>query len=305
VKILTGLIGYGYWGKILAKYLDESTDIDLRYLFSLKDEMERRWTNNLLDILADSEVQAVLIVTPIETHYELVKEALQRGKDVFCEKPITMKVAEAMELRDLARANCCALVVDLTYTFSPALELARYYLEAGRIGKLLHIELALKKMGNHSTEDVRWVLGPHLLSILGMFYPLENLEFTCQNYLSVGGKAESSTIGFGDAHITGRIDLSANYPEKCREVVLYGEKGTIIYKPGGTEWTLRLLEYSAATRTSTKMLLQDVTDIHTDERNNLRYAIRYFVEAISGRQPSNIEDAIQVTNVLEKLTGDV
>lgn len=309
--ICVGLIGYGYWGKILTKYLDENTDIDLKHIFSLLDlkrmfspETDDRWTNELSDIWADDEIQVVFVVTPIESHYELVKKSLQYGKHIFCEKPITMKAAQARELKELAEANDFILVTDLTYTFSPALELAKFYLESGRIGDLQHVELALKKMGNHSKKDVRWVLGPHLLSVLGMFYPLEKLQFECSTYLSVDGRAESCSIALEDGCITGRIDLSANYPEKCREVVLYGEKGVIIYQPGGKEWTLRLLQYSAATRTSTKMLIQDVTDIYTDERNNLRYAVKFFTDVFFGRQESNIDDAIQVTSILEQLVQE-
>jgi len=304
MTIPVGLIGYGYWGKIVAKYLDENTDIDLKCICSLEYEIEDRWTKDPLHIWADDKIEAVFIVTPIETHYGLVKEALHQGKHVFCEKPLTMKAAHARELKELAEAGKLMLVTDLTYTFSPALELAKFYLESGRIGDLHHVELALKKMGNHSEKDVRWVLGPHLLSILGMFHPLEDLRFDCSTYFSVDGRAEACSIALEDGCITGRIDLSANYPEKCREVVLYGSKGAIIYQPGGKEWTLRLLQYSAATRTSTKMLLQDVTDIHTDERNNLRYAVKFFTDVFFGRQESNIDDAIQVTSILEQLVQE-
>lgn len=304
MTIPVGLIGYGYWGKVLTKYLDENTDIDLRCIFSLEDEIESRCTGKLSDIWADCEIQVVFVVTPIETHYELVKEALQRGKHVFCEKPITMKVAHAKELKELAEANHLVLVTDLTYTFSPALELAKFYLESGRIGDLQHVELALKKIGNHSKKDVRWVLGPHLLSILGMFHPLGGLQFECSTYLSVDSRVESCSIAVTGNCVTGRIDLSANYPEKCREVVLYGDKGAIIYQPGREEWTLRLLQYSAATRTSTKMLIQDVTDIHTNERDNLRYAVKFFTDVFFGRRESNISDAIEVTRILEQLVQE-
>lgn len=304
VVLKVGLIGYGYWGKILTKYLDENTDVVLKCIFSLETEAESRYTNELSDIWSDNEIEAVFVVTPIETHYELVREALQRGKHVFCEKPITMKAVYARELKELAEANKLVLVTDLTYTFSPALELAKFYLESGRIGNLQHVELALKKMGNHSEKDVRWVLGPHLLSILGMFYPLEKLQFECSTYFSVAGRAESCSVTFRDSCITGRIDLSANYPEKCREVVLYGDKGVIIYQPGGEERTLRLLQYSAATRTSTKVLVQDTIDIYTDERNSLRYAVKFFTDVLSGHQESNISSAIEVTSVLERLVQE-
>jgi predicted dehydrogenase len=302
--ICAGLIGYGYWGKILTKYLDENTDIDLKYIFSLENETEKRWTGKLSDIWTDHEVQAVFVVTPIETHYALVKEALQCGKDVFCEKPLATKITHAKELKGLAEANQLRLVTDLTYTFSPALGLAKFYLGSDCIGKLQHVELAFKKMGNHSGDDVRWVLGPHLVSILGMFHSLDRLQFECETYSRINGKAESCSITIKDSCITGRIDLSANYPENCREVVLYGEKGVLIYRPGGEEWTLRLLQYSTATKTSTKILAQDVTDIYTDERNNLRYAVRFFVDVFSSRRGDNIDDAIQVTNVLEQLVQE-
>jgi len=111
-----------------------------------------------------------------------------------------MAASQAKELVELANMRDRKLVVDFTYTFSPALEVARFYVESDRIGGLLHVELALKKMGNRSAKDVLWVLGPHLLSMLGMFHPLGDLEFACQSYLSAEGRTESSAITFGDGH---------------------------------------------------------------------------------------------------------
>jgi len=297
-----GLIGYGYWGKILARYLDESISFDLKYIFGRSLEREGRYTNQLGALLCRDDIGAVIVATPIPTHYEIVKGALECGKHVFCEKPLVMRTDEAVELKELAAAKCLSLAVDFTYTFSPALWMAQYYLKLGRIGALQRVEILIKKVGVFAAGDVRWVLGPHALSILDMFCSLDSLSFRGANHMSTGSRVESTSITFAGASVAGCIDLSMNYPAKQMEVVLYGEEGTIIYRPNGTDgWTLRLLQYPRSGDIPTKALLQSSVDTLTDEGNNLRYAVLYFTNILNRKIQSNITTAVEVTNILGQL----
>lgn len=302
--IRVGLIGYGYWGKILSKYLDESIFFDVKSIFGRSISREGRYTNRLVDVLGTDDIDAVVVATSIPTHYEIVKDALGRAKHVFCEKPLALCFAEATELKTLAAEKHLSLAVDFTYTFSPALELAQYYLDSGRVGALQRVEILIKKVGVFASGNVLWTLGPHALSILNMFCPLGELSYLGTSHISTGSRTESTSIEFiaEGTSVTGRLDLSMNYPAKQVEVILYGEKGTIIYRPNGEEgWTLRLLCYPRSGKISTKTLLRSSVDVLTDESNNLRHAVEYFASVNRGIQ-SNVETAVLVTNVLARLT---
>lgn len=301
--ICVGLIGYGYWGKILSEYLDESIFFDVKSIFGRSISREGRYTNRLKDLLNVADVEAVVVATPIPTHYEIVKEALGWAKHVFCEKPLALRADAATELKDLAAEKHLSLAVDFTYTFSQALELARYYLDSGRVGTLQRVEILIKKVGVFASGDVRWTLGPHALSILNMFCPLGELSFREASHIATGSRVESTSIAFEGASVTGRADLSMNYPAKQVEVVLYGGEGTIIYRPSGAEgWTLRLLHYPRSSKISTRTLLLGSVDVLTDESNNLRNAVEYFASVLNQGVRSNAETAALVTDVLERLT---
>ena len=99
----TALIGIGYWGSKLKRYIEANPEFELRYTCNSKSDLNEVWD--------DEEVLAVIVATPTPTHYPIVKAALQSGKNVFAEKPLALKAAECEELRQIAQGNiapyCC------------------------------------------------------------------------------------------------------------------------------------------------------------------------------------------------------
>src|SRR5947209_8936415 len=143
-----GVVGWGYWGPKIARNLESlprSTvttvaDADERRLASLASNQPGTSTTTEVEELFRSEVDAVVIATPVRTHYQLAKRALSHGKHVLVEKPLTSDVAEAEELVELAKRFNRTLMVGHTFQYSPAVNELRKLVQAGDLGKIYSIE---------------------------------------------------------------------------------------------------------------------------------------------------------------------
>jgi len=235
-----GLIGLGYWGPKLARNLESlpqaSLEIvaDLNPLALKKAKDERPWikiTERIEDVFT-SDVDAVVIATPVSTHFELAKRALLHGKHVLVEKPLTACVAEAEELIALAEQENLILMVGHTFQYSPAVKELRQLIQDGELGDIYCVEIERLNLGLFRSDiDVIWDLAPHDASIL----------------LSLLGKAPTRIEAHAHAHLhptiydvahlnleydcgtTAHIHVSWLHPDKVRRVTVIGDKRMAIY----------------------------------------------------------------------------
>jgi predicted dehydrogenase len=235
-----GLIGLGYWGPKLARNLESlpqaSLEIvaDLNPLALKKAKDERPWikiTERIEDVFT-SDVDAVVIATPVSTHFELAKRALLHGKHVLVEKPLTACVAEAEELIALAEQENLILMVGHTFQYSPAVKELRQLIQDGELGDIYCVEIERLNLGLFRSDiDVIWDLAPHDASIL----------------LSLLGKVPTRIEAHAHAHLhptiydvahlnleydcgtTAHIHVSWLHPDKVRRVTVIGDKRMAIY----------------------------------------------------------------------------
>ena len=284
------LIGSGYWGSKLQRYIEENENLYLKYVCNSKTNLEEIWNNK--------QIAAVIVATPNETHYTIIKAALEHGKHVLSEKPIVLKTIQGWELRQLSLDTQLVLMAEYTYTFSKALQKAHVEIEKGSIGKLLSLDMSVKHLGRFGGGNVYWLLGSHMLSILDMFTPLRELELEKQDLVNINGVVETGVIHFFNNELSGQINISLNYPGKETKVIFYGETGTIIYSPT-THSTLQIINYQRPKWTVDIPL--HLQRFHIDETNNLKYAIQGFIDGIEGKIESNIDTAVEITQILENL----
>src|SRR6266571_4979910 len=150
-----GIIGWGYWGPKLARNLDSLpqarvtmvADQDVSRLASLAINRSSLKTTTLAEDVFRSDVDGVVIATPVRTHYQLAKEALLHGKHVLVEKPLTADVAEAEELVTLAEKQQRILMVGHTFEYSPAVNELRKLVQSGDLGKIYCIEAERVNLG--------------------------------------------------------------------------------------------------------------------------------------------------------------
>lgn len=301
-KIDVALIGYGYWGQRLYRYLKSNENFFVKYVFGRSLKEDKEFTSDINKIWEDKDIQAVVIATPIDTHYSVIKQALLYNKNVLCEKPLAQKTKEILELKAISEQKNLLLLTEFTYTFSKSLEKAEGIIDKGLIGEIKSMELSLKYAGRFLRYDVYWLLASHLLSILDIFIPLEKLSFNKVDFIKHNGRAETGLLLFKSEKVAGGMTVSLNYPDREAKVIIYGEKGTLIYTTL-SQPSLSISWYKKTEGVLSNELVTKNEFFFFDEGNNLKYAVEYFHKALEGSANSNIDRAVKVTKILEMLEG--
>ncbi|MBF0522468.1 MAG: Gfo/Idh/MocA family oxidoreductase [Candidatus Omnitrophica bacterium] len=306
------LIGYGYWGKKIYKYLKESSQFHLAYVFfpSLKklspDMIAQTYgpefTANIDDVWNDKGVSHVIIATPINTHVDVVTEALCHGKNILVEKPLAVIGHEAQSIVEQAKTRGLILETEYTYTYSQGLQAAQNMILQGMIGDVQSISISLKQLGRFLPYDVYLLLGSHALSILDIFLPLENLTFSSDSFLVTEGVPTAAVIHYQSKQNScrGTIEINLHCPQKDRKVIIYGEKGTIIYAPDQKD-VLTLTLYKRTRFSLDKEIIEKQQTFQFDENNNLKNALENFYHVIQRNRPSNSARAVSINTVLDIL----
>src|SRR5690349_15400148 len=146
--IKVGVVGCGYWGPNLIRNLKQAPDCQLKVICDTSEQRLRHMrrlyqdvatTNRFEELLADTELDAMVIATPVRFHYDMAKAALNAGKHVFIEKPMARTVAEGEELVALAEQKGLVIMVGHTFLFSPAVRRMKEIIDAGDIGEVHYI----------------------------------------------------------------------------------------------------------------------------------------------------------------------
>jgi predicted dehydrogenase len=170
------VVGLGYWGPNLLRNLVELDDAEVVLMCDERNDRLEHWgkrypavarTTSYLDVLSDDQVEAVVIATPVSTHFELASRSLQFGKHTFVEKPLAGSSEDAAELVRLARRAGRVLMPGHTFLYSPPVVAIKELIDAGALGDLYFISSSRVNLGLHQPDvSVVWDLGPHDFSIL-------------------------------------------------------------------------------------------------------------------------------------------
>jgi predicted dehydrogenase len=207
-----------------------------------------------------SDVDCVVIVTPVRTHYTLARQALLSGKHVMVEKPLTASVAEANELVELAQRARKVLMVGHTFEYSPAVEQLRELVTGGHMGRVFCVETERLNLGLFRNDiDVIWDLAPHDVSILNYVLGVEptSVRVTAHGHLrpAIADNAHID-LRYADG-LTAHIHVSWMHPTKVRRVTLIGDGRMAVYDDTLQQEALRLFDKGA--------------DVGADPVVNLRY----------------------------------
>ncbi len=176
-----GVIGFGYWGPNILRNFSSLESVEVKYVCDLNEGALKRaqsaypgvdLTTCSRDITRAADVDAVAIITPVATHYELAREALENGKHVFVEKPFTYTVDEAKRLIDIAEKKSLRIMIDHTFLFTGAVRKIKQLInDEGALGDLYYFDSTRVNLGLFQHDvNVVWDLAPHDLSI--MDYPI-------------------------------------------------------------------------------------------------------------------------------------
>lgn len=274
VKI--AVIGFGYWGPNMVRNFNAQTNGEVLYVADLRSERLKvvnkmyptiKTTQSVDDAILDAEVDAVVIATPVFTHFELAKKALEAGKHVLLEKPMVSTSQEAMALINLATQKGLTIMVDHTFLYTGAVQVIKGLVDAGIIGQLQYIDSTRINLGLFQSDvNVLWDLAPHDISILNYLTDerpysvqatgvchtnngIENIAYLTMNY-------ESNMI----AH----FNCSWTSPVKIRKFLIGGDRKMIVFDD--TEPTEKIRVYDTSYHYTEKRSDEDKRKVLVDYR---------------------------------------
>ena len=235
-----GVIGYGYWGPNVARNLAQ---LDGSKVLAISDKTANARkraqkaypgvsvVEDAAEIIASPDIDAVAVVTPVWTHYELAKAALENGKHVFVEKPFTSNAAQAEELIELAARKNLKIMVDHTFLFTGAVKKIRQFVEDGSLGKLYYYDSTRVNLGLFQHDvNVIWDLAPHDLSIMDHLIKgsPEAIVATGQTHLNGLEDIAFITVYYPD-QVIAHINVNWLSPVKVRTTLIGGEKKMLVW----------------------------------------------------------------------------
>jgi predicted dehydrogenase len=226
--IRVGIIGYGYWGPVVARNFQNADQCQLAAICDARPAAQDRArkahpgvlvTADPCDIVRSPDIDAVAVITPVWTHFQFAKAALENGKHVFVEKPFTASSAEASELIDLAAARHLCIMVDHTFLFTGAVRKIRQMIDQGVLGKLFYYDSSRINLGlfQHDVNVMDYLTGaqPESVSATGQCH-LNGLEDMA--YL---------TVYFPT--MLAHINVNWLSPVKVRTTLIGGEKKMVVW----------------------------------------------------------------------------
>ena len=238
-RIKVGVLGYGYWGPKLARNLSEIpgcelsivVDKDPTRLARVRLQHSGVRTSPRLDVLLRSDVDAVVVATPVRTHHAMARAALLAGKHVMVEKPLTSSSTEAEDLVNLADMLDRRLMVGHTFEYNPGIRALRDIVASGEIGEVWYVDTARLNLGLFQTDiNVLWDLAPHDLSILLYVLQCDPVAISARGSATVTPGVHD--VAYMELRFPGdilaHVHVSWLDPCKVRRVTIVGSKKMVV-----------------------------------------------------------------------------
>ena len=293
------VIGLGYWGPKIVRNLEALphtqvvivADLDAYRLASLAASQPWIKTTTQVEDVLQSDVDGVIIATPVKTHYQLAKKSLLHGKHVLVEKPLTANLAEAEELVALAEQQRRILMVGHTFEYSPAVNELRKIIQNGDLGNIYCIETERVNLGLFRSDiNVIWDLAPHDISILLYLLGKQPNQIAVQAHAHLQSPIHDVAhldLGFADG-ITAHIHVSWLHPCKIRRVTVIADKRMAVYDDTNPAEMLKVYNKGADMHADPEVSYRfgATTIPHIDWIEPLQLECEDFVNAIrTGTQP--------------------
>ncbi len=317
-----GVIGYGYWGPNIVRNLASLDGSRVLAIAEVSPSARKRAqkaypgvgiTSVASDVISSTEIDAVAIVTPVWTHYELVKAALENGKHVFVEKPFTSTSAQGEELINLAQQKNLKIMVDHTFLFTGAVRKISQLLDEGTLGSLYYYDSTRVNLGLFQHDvNVLWDLAPHDLSIMDYLIKAnpEAIVATGQSHLNAHEDVAYMTLYFPEKVIA-HINVNWLSPVKVRTTLLGGEKRMLVWNDLEADEKVKVYD-KGVNMTSREGVYELLVSYRTgdmwapqlEQVEALHQELSYFVDCVSnGEEPFNNGSAgLRVVKMLEAAT---
>lgn len=288
--IRVGVIGYGYWGPNLVRNFFSAENCIVKAVADARPERlallakvfpSVQGVKDADDIIKDTEIDAVVVATSVFSHYALAKKALENGKHVLIEKPMTSSVAQANELIELADKKGLTLMVDHTFLYTGAVQKMKEIIDAGSIGNPCYFDSTRINLGLFQPDiNVLWDLAPHDISILTYLVDGDPCSINATGISHTRNGIENiayMTVNYNSDFIA-HFNCSWTSPVKMRQTLIGGDKKMIVYND--LEPTEKVKIYDTGYNHKTE---EDKTRIMVDYRTGDVYLPKVKLqEALSG-----------------------
>ena len=318
-RLNIGVVGVGYWGPNLVRNLQEMSTADVAWVCDLDPEalelIHRRYpatqtTTRLGDILDDPAVDAVVVATPVSTHFDLAAAALHAGKHVLVEKPLAASTHEGAQLIELAKRQGLTLMPGHTFLYSPPVLKIKELISSGAMGEIYFISTSRVNLGIHQTDvSVISDLGPHDFSILRYWLEESPSSVSALSRDCVG--SGTSDVAFVDLEYPSgtiaHVELAWLAPSKLRRTTIVGSESMVVYDDSSPE-PVRIFDSGVAPRNPQSFgeyrltyRTGDILSPRIEPREPLLLQLTDFVQAIvTGREPrSTPELGLDVLRVID------
>jgi len=314
-------VGLGDWGKNLVRNFDELAE--LAWLCDTDGEKRRsfeqryphaRVTADLDDVLADDAVEAVVIATPVPTHYELAKRVLEAGKHVFVEKPPAMRGLEMEELCELAEERGLVLMPGHLLLYHPGVQKLKELVDKGELGEVLCVYGNRKNLGTIRTyENALWSLGVHDLSVLLYLIDEEPSELWAHGNAFLNRGVEDVVfcyLRFPSGKIA-HMHLSWLDPHKTRQITVVGRDKMVVFDDMELERKITVYDKAPEQPTTTygewRTRTGDIWSPKIPNAEPLRLECEYFLALVRGEGDAQrpARDGLVVVRALEQLQASL
>lgn len=320
-KIGVGIIGCGYWGPNLVRNLNSLDDSSVRWLCDLNsgrlEHLKKLYsslqtTQDHQVLLDDPSVHAIVIATPVSTHFKLAKASLLAGKHTFVEKPLARSSAECEELIELADSKGLVLMVGHTFLYSSPVRKIRELIDRGDIGQIRYISARRLNLGLFQKDiNVAWDLAPHDISIILYLLKQSPVSVNCRGHANVTQGIEDITtmcLNF-DNSLFASIQNSWLDPLKVREMTIVGDRRMILYNDVAPLEKVKIFDARVETPPHYDTFADfqyayhygDVYVPYLKHAEPLKVETQHFMDCIqTGAKPlSSGEDGLRMVRILE------
>jgi predicted dehydrogenase len=294
-----GVIGYGYWGPNIVRNLRALEDCRVVGICDQTPAARKRIEaanpgipvhSEASELIKSPDVDAIAVITPVWTHYELTKAALENGKHVFVEKPFTSTTAQGEELINLAVQKNLQIMVDHTFLFTGAVRKIQKLLKEGTLGKLYYYDSMRVNLGLFQHDcNVIWDLAPHDLSIMNhlLHKEAEAISATGQAHLNAHADIAFITAYYPDKMIA-HVNVNWISPVKVRTTLIGGEKKMLVWNDLEADEKLKIYDKGVDVKSQEgvyNLLVSyrsgDMWAPQVEQIEALRIELQYFAECIT------------------------
>ncbi len=316
-----GVIGYGYWGPNLVRNLFEVADTQVIAVSDMRQDrlnaVSSRYpsvevSTDFNDLLNNPNIDAIAIATPVSTHYELALQALQAGKHVMVEKPMTSSSEQAMHLIDEAARRNLTLLVDHTFVYTGAVRKIKDIADSGQLGDILYYDSTRINLGLFQRDvDVIWDLAVHDLAIMDYILPSSPVAVAATgiNHVFGGNENLAYITMFFEENIIAHVNVNWLSPVKVRRTLLGGSKQMIVYDDMEPSEKVKVYDKGITLNGTPDSLYKalvgyrsgDMFAPQLDMSEALKVEIQHFVDCIrTGEEPiTGGQAGLRVVRILE------